>query len=133
VGLLHFQAIEQDRLQARAVRQLKVTLLIVVLRFPRSVAAVMVDRLEILYLAGFALLHLVVTALPLLSRRTVTPALAGLSENTTYAGRPVSENQGSSLEFLPLLLTSVYCAIGLIWAFVRLGYAYVSGLGTTVE
>lgn len=56
--------------------------------------------LEDLYLYGFALLHIVVTLLPL---------AGGESGN----------------EFLPLLLTSVYCAVGLAWAFVRLSLLYI--------
>lgn len=67
--------------------------------FPRSLAFVILDTLERLYIAGFVPLHLAVTLLP-------------------YVLSP-------SKEFLPLLLTSVYCAIGLVWAFIRLSAIYL--------
>jgi alpha-1,3-glucosyltransferase len=68
-------------------------------RFPRSPAFVILDTLERLYIAGFVPLHLVVTILPYVL--------------------------GPSKEFLPLLLTSVYCAVGLVWAFIRLSVIYL--------
>lgn len=68
-------------------------------RFPRSPAFVILDTLERLYIAGFVPLHLVVTLLPYVL--------------------------GPSKEFLPLLLTSVYCAVGLVWAFIRLSVIYL--------
>jgi len=70
-----------------------------VYEFPRSPAFVILDALERLYLAGFVPLHLIVAVLP-------------------YA-------LGPSKEFLPLLLTSVYCAVGLVWAFIRLSVIYL--------
>jgi len=70
-----------------------------VYEFPLSMAFVILDLLERLYLVGFAPLHLVVTILPWVL--------------------------GPSKEFLPLLLTSVYCAVGLVWAFIRLSVIYL--------
>lgn len=29
------------------------------------------------------------------------------------------------LQFLPLMMTSVYCAIGMVWGFIRLLYIYL--------
>ncbi|KAG0144343.1 hypothetical protein CROQUDRAFT_47424 [Cronartium quercuum f. sp. fusiforme G11] len=31
---------------------------------------------------------------------------------------------GSSMDFLPLMITSIYCSIGIIWAYVRMCYLY---------
>ena len=31
----------------------------------------------------------------------------------------------SGMEFLPLMATSVYCAVGLVWAFMRLSLIYL--------
>lgn len=29
-------------------------------------------------------------------------------------------------EFLPLMLTSLYCALGLVWAYARLSFLYIA-------
>ena len=71
----------------------------------------MLDAVERLYLIGFPLLQVVVTLLPLLTFRR--------ANGEESEGRP-------ALEFLPLMLTSVYCAIGLVWAFVRLSVMYLA-------
>ncbi|OJT10216.1 Dolichyl pyrophosphate Glc1Man9GlcNAc2 alpha-1,3-glucosyltransferase [Trametes pubescens] len=78
-----------------------------VYQFPQGVLAVGIDILERLYIAGFPLLQLFVTLFPLVTKKR-TPSEVAASEN------------GSALEFLPLMLTSVYCAVGLVWAFARL-------------
>ncbi|KAI5893739.1 glycosyltransferase family 57 protein [Schizophyllum commune H4-8] len=76
-----------------------------VYEFPKSIFYVILDTLEKMYLAGFIPLQLFVTLYPVwLSRR---------------------ESSGG-MEFLPLMLTSVYCAVGLVHAFVRLAYVYVN-------
>jgi alpha-1,3-glucosyltransferase len=41
------------------------------------------------------------------------------------------EVASTSMDFLPLLLTSVYCAIGLVWAFIRLGAVYITDMVPT--
>ena len=38
---------------------------------------------------------------------------------------PQPEGRLGDLEFLPLMLTSVYCAVGLVWAFLRLSFIYL--------
>ncbi|KAI0375747.1 glycosyltransferase family 57 protein [Pilatotrama ljubarskyi] len=78
-----------------------------VYQFPQGVLAVTIDGLESLYLAGFVPLHLFVTIFPVVTKR-----------RSSEAGQ-------SALEFLPLMLTSVYCAVGLVWAFVRLSVIYI--------
>lgn len=75
----------------------------VVYTFPRSPAAVALDFAERAYMWGFVGLQLFVWAFPLLAR-----------------GRGA---------FVPLMATSVYCAVGLAWAYVRLGAMYVFGMG----
>lgn len=88
---------------------------------------VMIDFAEKAYLAGFPLLQLFVTLFPILTkRRNTTPASPACEipfvcpESETLASSGLSE-----LEFLPLMLTSVYCAVGLVWAFLRLSYLYL--------
>ncbi|KAH9813337.1 family 57 glycosyltransferase [Melampsora americana] len=34
------------------------------------------------------------------------------------------KGHGSSMDFLPLMITSIYCGIGIIWAYVRMSYLY---------
>ncbi|CCM04819.1 uncharacterized protein FIBRA_07012 [Fibroporia radiculosa] len=65
-----------------------------VYEFPRSLPFVIIDSLEKLYVAGFVLLQLCVSLFPV------------------FDGQ-----QSEALKFLPLMLTSVYCATGLVWAF----------------
>jgi alpha-1,3-glucosyltransferase len=88
--------------------------------------------MEVLYLAGFPLLHLAVTVLPLLSSRSPVEAnpvnLSDHSDNATAVAAQPSVAHATSMEFLPLLLTSVYCAIGLVWAYIRLGAIYVADM-----
>ncbi|KZV69873.1 glycosyltransferase family 57 protein [Peniophora sp. CONT] len=70
-------------------------------QFPRSAPAVVLNLLEMTYLCGFYVL-VPVTML--------FPAFTGDSE---------------AWAFFPLMLTSVYCAVGLVWAYIRLGYLYL--------
>jgi len=74
--------------------------------FPRSLPAVIVGSLETMYLWGFLLLELMVTLCPV-----VASAVA---------------REPEKWEFLPLMLTSLYCALGLIWAYARLSFLYIT-------
>lgn len=92
------------------------------IRFPRTLPYVVIDILERSYLAGFPLLQVFVTVFPLITKRRstgVTSDAAGVSGHTNDEGR-------GAFEFLPLMLTSVYCAIGLVWSFVRLSVIYLT-------
>ncbi|KAI0303210.1 glucosyltransferase [Russula brevipes] len=74
--------------------------------FPRSLPAVIVGSLETMYLSGFLLLEVVVTLCPVIAK--------------AFAQGP------EKWEFLPLMLISLYCALGLIWAYARLSYLYIT-------
>lgn len=70
-------------------------------RFPTTLPWVILEQLENAYLLGFAPLLAFVLAFPLV-----------------FGGN-------SQVEFLPLMMTSVYCALGLVWGFIRLGTIYL--------
>ncbi|KAH9077378.1 glycosyltransferase family 57 protein [Lactarius deliciosus] len=74
--------------------------------FPRSLPAVIVGLLETTYLWGFLFLEIVVTLCPILAK--------------------VVTQHPERWEFLPLMLTSLYCAVGLIWAYARLSFLYIT-------
>jgi len=99
--------------------------------FPKSMPYVILDGLEKLYLAGFVFLHLFVTFFPQLAMRQQQPILVAEScVSTGYFTCPEPEGLPipsgiSGMEFLPLMATSVYCAVGLVWAFLRLGFIYL--------
>ncbi|KAI6047285.1 glycosyltransferase family 57 protein [Pisolithus marmoratus] len=70
--------------------------------FPASWPLVLLDQLEYAYVVGF---------LPLQLFSIMFPMVAGANPD---------------IQFLPLMTTSVYCAIGLVWAFTRLSLLYFS-------
>ncbi|KZO98001.1 glycosyltransferase family 57 protein [Calocera viscosa TUFC12733] len=94
-----------------------------------------VHRLEGLYIYGFVALQVAVTALtaqlawkapntgapPEVPGNLTSPANI-LEANTSS---PLQNSSLSQMEFLPLLLTSVYCAVGVTWAFLRLSWLYI--------
>ncbi|KAH7105365.1 glycosyltransferase family 57 protein [Auriculariales sp. MPI-PUGE-AT-0066] len=76
--------------------------------FPRSPAAVALDFAERAYLFGFIGLQLFVWVFPFIAQRL---------------------SWGVSVDFVPLMATSVYCAVGLVWSYLRLSAAYLFGIG----
>ncbi|KAF8665609.1 hypothetical protein AX16_000065 [Volvariella volvacea WC 439] len=79
-----------------------------VYEFPSSLPYVIIDTAEKCYLAGFPILLGFVSLFPVVSRCFSTP------EGT------------QAPNFLPLLVTSVYCAIGLVWGYIRLMFIYLN-------
>lgn len=95
-------------------------------RYPSSKLLVLVDFAEKAYISGFVVLQAFVTLYPIL----VTKATMITPEQEVMVGSgdvkiDVVAGAASQMEFLPLMLTSVYCAVGLVWAFLRLGYLYI--------
>jgi len=66
-------------------------------------SAPLINSAEWLYLAGIPLVKVMTWVLPLVLRGS----------------------QGPVYEFLPLMLTSTYCALGMCWAFLRLFFLYI--------
>ncbi|KAH9940583.1 glycosyltransferase family 57 protein [Amylocystis lapponica] len=108
-----------------------------VYQFPRSLPFVIIDSLEKLYMAGFLLLQLFVMLFPMFTHQTAVAEPSASNITTCIAGQDFTcpepdpsvagsaQTAGAKLEFLPLMLTSVYCAVGLVWAFVRLSVIYL--------
>lgn len=93
-----------------------------VYEFPRSLVLVIIDGLEKLYIAGFPLLLAFITLFPVLTQRPNSKMDVYVSsEEFSWV-----ETTGSAMEFLPLMLTSVYCAVGLVWGFLRLMFIYLN-------
>lgn len=84
----------------------------------------LVEYAERLYLVALPLvLFLTMAVLPWYFRvPNYIDAAILASEKETEMDRP-------SMEFLPLMLTSVYCAIGILWAWIQLSYLYVANTG----
>lgn len=112
MGILRFKASQQAYIRVRPLSLFPFHHLLERLtsslktRFPKSLPFVILDMLERSYLYGFALLQAFVILFPILISRS-------------------SSTETSTMEFLPLMLTSVYCAVGLVWAFLRLSVLYL--------
>ncbi|KAF8639779.1 hypothetical protein AX17_001039 [Amanita inopinata Kibby_2008] len=87
-----------------------------VYEFPKSPIYVFLDMAEKFYLAGFPVLLLFVNLFPLLANRTRDGSQSHVGTGSSVA----------VMEFLPLMATSVYCAIGLVWGFARLLFVYLN-------
>ncbi|KAJ6629098.1 glycosyltransferase family 57 protein [Mycena sp. CBHHK59/15] len=100
-----------------------------VYEFPRSLSFVIIDTLEKIYLAGFPLLQLFVTLFPIfIARRHAPPVIDTCVPSADFIyPEPDRHPAGvAAMEFLPLMLTSVYCAVGLVWGFCRLMFVYLN-------
>ncbi|SGY20657.1 BQ5605_C016g08115 [Microbotryum silenes-dioicae] len=102
-----------------------------------NLMSVLIHYGELLYLAGFAVLHLcnapsassaaaqIVTSLPT-HIVNGTAMLCGSPGGPACAAEPLAKVAAeSTMEFLPLMLTSLYCSVGIIWAWLRLSVIYL--------
>ena len=99
-------------------------------RYPKSIFFAIIDSLEKVYLAGFPFLLLFVSIFPHLQTHSQSTVSVCISSDAFVCpdlqlnfmkGDPKS----SAMEFLPLMATSIYCAFGLVWSFMRLGFIYL--------
>jgi len=92
---------------------------------------VIIDGVEKLYFAGFSLLLAFVTLSPALTKPQHSSIQVGRCVPSREFSCPEPEGkigtstQPAVMEFLPLMLTSVYCAVGLVWGFARLIFVYM--------
>lgn len=97
-------------------------------RYPKSLVYVIIDLCEKVYLAGFIPLLAFISLMSLRNHRiSAASAISSTSSSSDSGGAAHSSGAGatSGMEFLPLMATSVYCSIGLIWAYLRLGVIYL--------
>jgi alpha-1,3-glucosyltransferase len=100
------------------------------IRYPKSIFHVIVDSLERVYLAGFPFLLLFVSTFPYLQTQSESVVNVCISSSALVCPDPQlnslkSVPKSSAMEFLPLMATSIYCALGLVWSFMRLGFIYL--------
>lgn len=109
------------------------SMFICILRFPRSLPYVILDGAEKIYMAGFPFLLAFVSVFPALLKRqqaeqspTCRPSI-GIECPKPHGSDDVGKLGAilAGMEFLPLMLTSVYCALGLVWGFLRLMFVYL--------
>lgn len=101
-----------------------------VYEFPKSLPYVILDGFEKIYLAGFPFLLAFVGTFPaFMARQRITMDVCTPSEEFACPDpdsiRGTDAFRSAAMEFLPLMLTSVYCAIGLVWGFLRLMFIYL--------
>lgn len=89
-------------------------------RYPRSLIFVIMDMSEKVYLAGFPFLLAFITFFPAYMSRQAKIEVSGTDI------RNGEDRAGSAMEFLPLLATSVYCALGIVWGYLRLLFVYLN-------
>ena len=99
-------------------------------RYPKSIYYVIMDSLEKVYLAGFPFLLLFVSIFPYLQLQPESAVNVCISSDDFACPDPrlntiKSGPKPSAMEFLPLMATSIYCALGLVWSFIRLGFIYL--------
>ena len=100
------------------------------IRYPKSISYVIMDSLEKVYLAGFPFLLLFVSIFPYWQAQPESTINVCISSDAFVCpdSHPNSMKSGpksSVMEFLPLMATSIYCALGLVWSFMRLGFIYL--------
>jgi len=88
------------------------------------------DSLEKVYLAGFPFLLLFVSLFPYLQTQSESAVNVCISSDAFVCPDPRLNSmkigpKSSVMEFLPLMATSIYCALGLVWSFMRLGFIYL--------
>ncbi|KAK4056664.1 glycosyl transferase [Microbotryomycetes sp. JL221] len=107
-----------------------------------SLWSVLISFAESAYLLGFIALHIYVeyvheklfpTSVIDFSNKMTTSAHCALDNITCIVDSTAQSTSvqtttinGSSMQFLPLLLTSVYCAVGICWSWLRLSWVYVT-------
>ncbi|GAA5967822.1 hypothetical protein JCM11641_005778 [Rhodosporidiobolus odoratus] len=100
-----------------------------------SFSSVLISHLETLYIAGFFFLQLYVSILhplffPSHPAASSVPSIVHCDSTTGICTEPAAHAQAiqvgeTSMEFLPLMMTSVYCAVGIVWSWLRLSCGFL--------
>uniref|UniRef100_A0A0K3CD36 Alpha-1,3-glucosyltransferase n=1 Tax=Rhodotorula toruloides TaxID=5286 RepID=A0A0K3CD36_RHOTO len=99
----------------------------------------LIDKAETLYLYGFVFVQIYTTFLhsflfPSAPAASSVPGVIICSASAVANGTCVDpavaqqamEVSEASMEFLPLMLTSVYCAVGIVWSWLRLSWGFLT-------
>jgi alpha-1,3-glucosyltransferase len=81
------------------------------------------DYAEKIYLWGFVALESFVLLSAAITQRQARGVCGDKVEDASGCE---SSGRLTNYEFLPLMVTSVYCGIGLCWSFVRLSFLYLT-------
>lgn len=114
--------------------------------------SMLVNKLEAIYLGGFILLQICSFFVPgaslsLLELTCIyyqdvsllhpmlfpadpisqSPSIIHCDSSSSNCTLPLTEvdSEAGSMEFLPLMITSVYCAVGITWSWLRLSWGYL--------
>ncbi|KAK7470760.1 glycosyl transferase [Stygiomarasmius scandens] len=99
-----------------------------VYEFPKSLSYVILDTVEKAYLGGFVFLQAFIMLFPALSARSkhVVEAFTCIPSDEVICPDALDSPANGDMAFLPLMATSVYCAVGLVWGFIRLMFVYLN-------
>ncbi|GJN90864.1 hypothetical protein Rhopal_003878-T1 [Rhodotorula paludigena] len=90
--------------------------------------SVLIDKAETLYLLGFVAVQICESHFFIVPQlQTCSPAslLNGSCTEPAAVAQAMTVSE-TSMEFLPLLLTSVYCAVGIVWSWLRLSWGFLT-------
>jgi len=93
-------------------------------RMPPTFFSEMVHNLEWMYLWALPVVHILTSAFPAVAE-WYTKRTPGAETSGKVSDGGDALPQLSQMQFLPLMVTSVVCATGMVWAYMRLSWLYL--------